>query len=139
MPYSAMYLPITWNHPRKRSKMLKALIREDIKLVFGDANLSLWKLAFDPTTVDAVRSIPINDESRINHLIHYSRCTNTPKETQHVDSFPPMTNLHPTFTTWATSTKKFAKVLEKQAEKKEKTDSPSTDKNLKTWEKLPEL
>ena len=77
----------------------RTLIREDIKLEFSDAILSLWKMAIDPRNVQAIRSIPTNDDQRVHHHIHHSHCNNKPNTENSTETFPSAMNFNTSFTT----------------------------------------
>ena len=54
---------------------IQAIVNEDIKLEFGDALLTLWKMSYDSDALEPVCILPITDDVRISHLTHLAHYT----------------------------------------------------------------
>ena len=116
-----------------------ATIREEIKLEFWDALLTIWKMAFDANKIDPVRYLPICDAYRLEYLLDTAK-VNPPAAIRTL----PETPLAPTpdqtkITDWATSMSKVAEVWEREISRKEKNDQDHSDKNKESWENLSKL
>ena len=101
-----------------------------------DSLLTLWKIAYDPTKIEAVRCLPANDDFKLRQYFQMLCASIRTSPRNNALRNPSTADLLPHLNEWASSMTKMAQMWEREIVRKEKPDDDKNDKSKKAWENL---